>query len=189
MALSEGPAAGVGSSYMTITLKRGFRRVYFVLCFLWAIWVLYYPYKDRGENSAIEYSLCSPIDTDDWYYDSAGRRIAYDESEDATRIWDEHGFAGKTKGKAPIAKTVTSKERFQQCTDAVSAKYYPKDKDAYQVFLTDEPLYNGDSKGASWWAWLLVPLAITLPPAVVYALIIAAARLTRWIYHGFVPAD
>jgi hypothetical protein len=64
----------------------------------------------------------------------------------------------------------------------VSAKYFPKGRNAYQVFLTDMPLYDGDRKGAAWWAWLVVPIAIILPPAAMYALIVAAARFTRWIY-------
>ena len=98
------------------------------------------------------------------------------------------GFVEKVKGKIPTAKTVSSKERYRQCTDEVSARFYPQDKNAYQVFLTDEPVYEGDKKGASWWAWLLVPLAVILPPAVMYALITAAAKFTRWIYQGFFPA-
>jgi hypothetical protein len=173
---------------MRITVKRGLRRVYFVLCVVWAIWVLYYPYKDRARSFSSDYSLCSIYGTGDKYYDSAGHQIIYDESEDTTYIWNDKGLPGKVKGRIPIAKTVSAKERFRRCTDDVSAKYYPKGKNAYQVLLTDEPLYNGDKKGASWWAWLLVPLAVILPPAFLYALIIAVAQFTRWIYQGFFPA-
>jgi hypothetical protein len=174
---------------MRITFKRGLRRVYFVLCGLWAIWVLYFPYKDRAENFSRENSLCFSTDTGDSYYDSAGRQIVYYESGDTTYVWDEKGsFVGQVKGKIPIAKSVSAKERFRQCTDEVSAKYYPKDKNAYQVFLTDMPLYDGDKMGASWWAWFVVPIAAILPPAVMFALIIASARFMRWIYQGFFPA-
>ena len=35
---------------------------------------------------------------------------------------------------------------------------------------------------------LTVPLAIILPPAVAWALIIGAATFARWIYRGFFPA-
>lgn len=128
------------------------------------------------------------MDTDDEYYDNAGHQIVYDESQNTTCIWDGNRLVGKAKGKIPIARSVSAKELFRQCTDRVSAKYYPKDKNVYQVFLADEPLYEGDKKGASWWAWLIVPAAIILPPAVVYALIIAVAQFTRWIYRGFFPA-
>lgn len=173
---------------MRITFKRGFRRVYFVVSGLWAIWVLYYPYKDRAANFPHEYSLCFSSDTNDWHYDNAGRQIVYSESEDSTYVWGAKGFVEKVKGKIPTAKSVGPQERYRQCTDGVSARFYPKDKNAYEVFLTDEPLYDGDQKGASWWAWLLFPLAVILPPAFVYGLTISVAQFSRWIYRGFFPA-
>jgi hypothetical protein len=58
----------------------------------------------------------------------------------------------------------------------------------WQVFLTSELLYDGDQRGLSWWAWLVIPLAITVPPGVLYGLLAAVAAFVRWIYRGFVPA-
>ena len=79
---------------MRFTFKRGLRRIYFVLSGLWAVWVLFYPYKYRAENFQTELTMC-PDNPGDADYDSAGRTIVYVPAEDLTYLWDRQRLVAK----------------------------------------------------------------------------------------------
>jgi hypothetical protein len=173
---------------MRITLKRGVRRLYWLLCILWAAVVLVYPYKHRGEGYSNALGACFSTDFADELYDSDGNRIVYDSTADKTFTWDTNGrYIGATNGKKTVGSTRRASDRLSDCMQRSEDTYYPKDKNVYHVFLTDEPLYEGDTKGTYWWSWLLFPLALVVPPSLIYGLLFCAFQLVRWLYRGFVP--
>jgi hypothetical protein len=177
---------------MAITWKRGTHRVYFVLCLVWTGYALFYPYKHRADEYGKDLEYCYGRTFTDEYYDSAGNTLSYDSTKNVTLSWDKSGkYLGEVKGKTAIASTTSAAELRSNCFKEAHEAYFPSDKNAYHVFLTDEPLYQGDKKGAYWWSWLIIPLAIVLPPAIVYGFIYGLCfgtfRLGKWLYKGFFP--
>lgn len=171
---------------MTITFKRGVHRIYFVLCLLWAAYALFYPYKYRADQYGSDIRTCYDLHFDDQYYASDGNRILYLEFQDLTYLYDKDGvLVNKVKGKVPVARIERGSELTKRCFADAQKTY---DKGAYHVLLTDDPLYEGDKRGTYWWRWLLIPMALVMPPAAIYAFLFGTSKFIRWLYRGFVPA-